>query len=207
MVERLHARLRPAPQDPSTRGAAELTPAPGSQAFRGRTWITRPRPGIDRMASAWLIRTHVDRRARFVFGESPRERDAVPFDMYEGEFSHSGEDCTFEVLARRFGVRGEPVAWLARVVHDVDLREERYREPEAAGVAALVEGLRARHRDDHELLEAGIELFAVLVRGRETPGSTPGRRAAVVRAVSSRGGKGQGARPASGGPGARGRRR
>jgi hypothetical protein len=127
--------------------------------------------------------------------------------MYEGEFSHSGEDCTFEVLARRFRVRGESVAWLARVVHDVDLREERYREPEAAGVAALVEGLRARHRDDHELLEAGIELFAVLARGREKAGSTPGGRTALARGVSSRGGKDQGARPGSGGPAASGRRR
>jgi hypothetical protein len=162
MLERLQGRLRPARPEARSRGEAGLA-QPAS--FRGRTWVTRPRPGIDRMASAWLIRTYVDPAARFAFADRPKGK-AVPFDMYEGEFSHREGACTFEVMARRFAVTAEPVSWLARVVHDVDLREERYAEPEAAGIALLVEGLRARHADDHELLEAGIALFAALARGR-----------------------------------------
>jgi hypothetical protein len=135
------------------------------------------------MASAWLIRTYVDARARFTFSERPTP-GAVPFDMYEGEFSHQGGACTFEVLARRFGVKHAAVRWLGRVVHDVDLRDERYGEPEAPGIALAVEGLRARHESDTELLEAGIALFAALERGRGAPrgkaaspqSSRPGRR-------------------------------
>jgi hypothetical protein len=184
MLSRLRSRLQPARTQPERPGAAEAE----SGAFRGRTWVTRPRPGIDRMASAWLIRSYVDKKARFAFAERPPGK-AVPFDMYEGEFSHTGEACTFEVLARRFAIEDEPVAWLGRVVHDVDLREDRYGEPETAGVALMVEGLRSRHADDHALLEAGIALFASLARGREarpaakaaSPRPRPGRAATPRR--------------------------
>jgi hypothetical protein len=118
------------------------------------------------MASAWLIRTFVDRKANFLFADHA-PAGAIPFDMYEGEFSHRAGACTFEVLARRFRLQGPAVEWMGRVVHDVDLRDERYREPEVAGVALMVDGLRERHPDDAKLLEAGIALFASLASGRE----------------------------------------
>ena len=176
MLERLKSKLRPAvPAAEDHTKAATRARGP----FRGRTWVTRPRPGIDRMATAWLIRSYVDPRARFTFSERPTP-GAVPFDMYEGEFSHQGGACTFEVLARRFGVKEAAVRWLGRVVHDVDLREERYAEPEAPGIALAVEGLRARHDSDAELLEAGIALFAAVARGRGAP------RAKAARARSAR---------------------
>ena len=170
MLERLRSKLRP---DAQAAGRPPAT-ARARGPFQARTWVTRPHPGIDRMASAWLIRAYVDRRARFSFSERAIP-GAVPFDMYEGEFSHQGGACTFEVLARRFGVKDEAVRWLGRVVHDVDLREERYAEPEAPGIALAVEGLRARHKSDSELLEAGIALFAALARGRGAPRAKAGR--------------------------------
>jgi hypothetical protein len=176
MLERLKSKLRPAMP---AAGGGERAAARARGPFRGRTWVTRPRPGIDRMASAWLIRSYVDPRARFTFSERPTA-GAIPFDMYEGEFSHQGGACTFEVLARRFGVKEAAVRWLGRVVHDVDLREERYAEPEAPGVALAVEGLRARHESDAELLEAGIALFAALAHGRAAP------RVKATKARSSR---------------------
>lgn len=158
MIERL--RSRPAPAAAGARPRAPLAP------FRGKTWVTRPRPGIDRMSSAWLIRTHIDPKARFAFRKELPTGSEVPFDMYAGEFSHKGGACTLEVLVRRFAIQDAAVDWLCRVVHDLDLRDDRYGEPEAAGVAALVEGLRARHSDDRRLLEQGISLMAALVAAR-----------------------------------------
>jgi hypothetical protein len=181
MLERLKSRLH----SPPARARTTATAKRGG-SFRGRTWVTRPRPGIDRMASAWLIRAHVDPRARFAFAERP-VADAIPFDMYQGEFSHQAGACTFEVLARRFEVSDPAVAWLGRVVHDVDLREERYAEPEAAGIALMVEGLRARHGDDDALLEAGIELFAALARGRQSSHPKPRRPKPGARRARPRG--------------------
>jgi hypothetical protein len=130
------------------------------------------------MSSAWLIRNHVDPKARFAFRKELPTGSEVPFDMYGGEFSHKGGSCTLEVLVRRFGIQDPAVDWLCRVVHDVDLRDDRYAEPEAAGVAALVEGLRARYADDRRLLEEGIGLIAALAAARSSrsPGAGAPRR-------------------------------
>jgi hypothetical protein len=132
--------------------------------YKGRVWVTRPRPGVDRFSSAWLIRRFIDRDARFVFATSPEKHpDAVPFDMYQsGGFKHEGEMCTFEVLQERFGIRDVAVRRIAEIVHDIDLKEERYKSPHAPTVAHLVEGLRASTPDDARLLEQGINMFEAL---------------------------------------------
>ncbi len=133
--------------------------------YRGRTWITRPRPGIDRSGSAWLIRRFIDPAARFTFGERPPAGSkSVPFDMYDVEFSHRGDRCTFEVLSQRFGIADPAVGHLGRLVHDLDLRESRYNLPEAGTVGRLIEGLRQAYQRDDELLEQGIVLFEALYR-------------------------------------------
>jgi hypothetical protein len=76
----------------------------------GRTWLTRPRPEIDRVGSAWLIRKFIDPKASFVFGTDPAKyRNAIPYDMFEVEFSHHGEDCTFETLLKRFGIADKAI--------------------------------------------------------------------------------------------------
>ncbi len=82
--------------------------------------MTRPRPGVDRFSSAWLIRRFIDRDARFVFAASPdRYPDAVPFDMYHaGGFKHEGDMCTFEVLQERFGIRDIAVRRIGEIVHE-----------------------------------------------------------------------------------------
>jgi hypothetical protein len=137
-----------------------------AQDYRGRTWVTRPRPGIDRFASAWLVRTFVDPGAKFAFAASSRalKRGQIPFDMPEVEFGHHGADCTFETLVRRFGIDRPGVVPLGRVVHDLDFKESRYGMPECAAVARLVDGLRERFDDDAELLEHGIVTIDALHR-------------------------------------------
>ena len=129
--------------------------------FHARRWVTRHRPGVDRMASAWLIRRFIDPNATFAFSDHPSGAD-VPFDMYTGEFSHHGELCTFEVLAARFLLKSSAIAKVSQIVHDLDMKDTKYDPPEAAAVGRMVEGLRALHADDAALLEQGIGMFDAL---------------------------------------------
>jgi hypothetical protein len=111
-----------------------------------------------------LIRRFVDPHAAFVFADSPaRYPGAVPFDMYQtGGFKHEGDQCTFEVLQRRFGIADRAVRSIAEIVHDLDLKDDRFKHPHRATVGALVEGLRASIGEDGKLLEQGIVLFEAL---------------------------------------------
>jgi hypothetical protein len=150
------------------RSVPPSAPNPLSPAgFHDRRWVTRYRPGVDRMASAWLIRRFIDSNATFVFAERPAGSD-VPFDMYTGEFSHRGELCTFEVLADRFQLKSLAIAKVGHIVHDLDMNDTKYDLPEAAAVARIVEGLRALHQDDATLLEHGIGMFDALAHAFES---------------------------------------
>jgi hypothetical protein len=159
-LAQLEKRLEPhQPQRPTTTAARKAD-------FQGRRWVTRRRPGVDRMSSAWLIRRYIDPHAVFAFVDTPAASD-VPFDMYAGGFAHRGGLCTFEVLCHDFGIAGDGVAKIGHIVHDLDLKENTYAEPEAAVVGRLVEGLRAAHADDGALLEQGIAMFDALARSFE----------------------------------------
>ena len=144
--------------------------------FQRRRWVTRRRPGVDRMASAWLIRTFIDPHATFAFVDkaiadrgagAPGGNEDVPFDMYEGGFGHRGGFCTFEVLCMEFGIASPAITHIARIVHDLDLKETTYAMPEAPVVGRMIEGLRAVHADDGALLEQGMAMFAALARSFE----------------------------------------
>ena len=144
-------------------GTETVQSAPPVTRYKNKVWVTRPRPGVDRMASAWLIRRSIDSKAAFTFRAKPRDTE-IPFDMYTGDFGHHGDLCTFETLAARFGVRDPVVAQIGQIVHDLDMKEARYNRPEAAAVGRLVEGLRRMHKNDAVLLEHGIEMFEALAR-------------------------------------------
>jgi hypothetical protein len=133
--------------------------------FVGKTWLTRPRPGIDRAGSAWLIRKFIDLEARFVFGMEPgKYPEALAFDMAGVEFSHQGEDCTFETLVKRFGIRDEAVLVMAEMVHDADLEDEKFNRCECIGINAVLSGWARSDMKDSELLAKGIECFEGLYR-------------------------------------------
>jgi hypothetical protein len=170
-----------APEVAAVSGAARprLDPA----AFQQRRWLTRPRPGIDRMASAWLIRRFIDPRAVFAFAEpeAPRRTGTVAFDTFEGDFTHEGERCTFEVLCARFALSDPRLDDIAQLVHDLDLKDGRFARAEAPLLGALVEGLRGRHASDAELLEQGIALFETLYQGRMSSTAPGGARAGRAR--------------------------
>jgi hypothetical protein len=141
--------------------------------FKKRTWVTRPRPGIDRMASAWLIKRFIAADARFSF-VSPRasmRNGQVPFDMPDVEFGHHGARCTFETLTQRFAITDPAVTSVSHVVHDLDLKETRYSMPEGAAIHRIVDGLRAAYADDHQLLQRGMEVIDALYRSFASEGS------------------------------------
>jgi hypothetical protein len=147
-------------------------------AYQGRLWVTRPRPGVDRMASAWLIRRFLDPRARFAFAADRRAvpEEGVPFDMYDVEFSHQGDGCTFETLCSVFGIRQPALSRIAAIVHDLDLKDGRFGAPECATVSAMIEGLQLAIHDDDALLAQGITLFDSLYRSFELSARAAGPR-------------------------------
>ena len=133
------------------------------QEYTGRLWVTRPRPGIDRSASAWLIRRFIDRKARFTFASEERvPQEAVPFDMFRGGFGHVGDDCTFETLTKAFRIRDKMVGVIAQMIHDADLLDEKFGRKEGFGVDAILDGWAKQGIADRQLLERGIQLIEAL---------------------------------------------
>jgi hypothetical protein len=146
--------------------------------YQDRLWITRPRPGVDRMASAWLIRRFIDPHARFGFApdrESVPE-NGMPFDMFGVEFSHQGDGCTFETLVRLFSVKEPAIGRIAAVVHDLDLKDGRFGAPECGTVGTVIEGLQLAFADDEALLAQGMTLFESLYRSFEQSARSTGPR-------------------------------
>jgi hypothetical protein len=134
----------------------------GLGELKGRTWVTRAGVHVDRIASAWLIRRFVDPEPRFRFvpakGHVP-EPGELRFDMFEAEFTHKGDRCTFEVLLARLGL-GEPaLREIAEIVHDIDLKDGKFARPEAEGIRTLVDGICAATGDDGERLARGGAVF------------------------------------------------
>ena len=131
---------------------------------------------MDRFASAWLIQRFIDPAAQFAFAATPDGvANAVPFDMYDAGFSHEGDRCTFEVLQTRFGVDDVIVRRIGEIVHDVDLKDDRFHSPQAPTIAMLVEGLRTAWADDAELLHHGVALFDALYHGLYPAKGSAGR--------------------------------
>jgi hypothetical protein len=131
--------------------------------FAGRAWLTRPHPKIDRVGSAWLIKTFIDPKARFVFAAEPKAfPDAVPYDMADVELTHQGDDCTFETLLKRFGLRDRALEKIAQMVHDADLHDAKFRAPAAEGLDRVFEGFARLGWPDKKILDSGLACFDAL---------------------------------------------
>jgi len=134
--------------------------------YQNRTWATRKKPFVDRMASAWLIKKFIDKNAVFKFIDE-KELDSLPkkniaFDIRDGEFTHKGDMCTFEVIVKSFGLRDKTLKRIAEMVHELDIKDEKYKSPEAKGVEEILTGLRKSFKNDTELLEKGMAVFEML---------------------------------------------
>ena len=128
--------------------------------YRNKIWLTRPRPEIDRVGSAWLIRKFIDPQAKFIFNSQvsahPR---AVSFDMLDAEFSHHREDCTFETLTQRFAIRDTAVRKIGEMIHDADLDDTRFQRVEAVGIDRVLKGWAKTGMSDNDLLRNGFAMF------------------------------------------------
>ena len=134
-----------------------------SDELSGKLWVTRSGVHIDRIACAWLIRRFIDAEARFKFTSSKdykaREGE-LRFDMFQGEFTHQGEKCSFEVLLDHLGLKDEALRAIAEIVHDVDLKDGKFGRKEAAGIALLINGVCASEKDDLVRIERGAVIFS-----------------------------------------------
>jgi len=141
----------------------EMRPRLQMEDYRGKTWITRPRPEIDRVGSAWLIHKLIDAGAEFVFANTPAEfPEAIPYDMFEVEFSHHGDCCTFETLIERFGIRDKAVLRIAQLIHDADVEDDKFHRVEGFGVEQIFKGWAKQGLGDQEILSKGFECFDAL---------------------------------------------
>jgi hypothetical protein len=157
-VRRLEEAIAMRTRRPET-ARREERPALDLTKLHGRRWVTRPRPHIDRIASAWLIKRFIDPEAQFLFappGEFPK--DAIPFDAPGVELSHQGEDCTFETVIKRARLRDRRLVRLAEIVHEVDLRDGKYPHEEARGIDVAIRALLAALPDDQQVLAQGMTL-------------------------------------------------
>ena len=158
LQKRVEELLVLADQSPTPAGEpAKINP----REYVGRVWVTRPRPGVDRSASAWLIRGFIDSKARFAFVPEERvPREAVPFDMFhERGFGHRGDACTFETLQRQFRIRDRRVKVISEVIHDADLADGKFGRKEGYGIDEVLKGWARQGIADQELLGRGMQLI------------------------------------------------
>jgi len=137
------------------------TPKTNPRDYKSRVWVTRPRPGVDRSASAWLIRRFIDSKARFAFApEEKVPQTSVPFDMFhERGFGHRGDDCTFETLQKEFRIRDRRVKVISEIIHDVDLADQKFGRKEGYGIDEVLKGWARQGVSDQELLDRGMQLI------------------------------------------------
>jgi hypothetical protein len=131
--------------------------------YQAKTWLTRPRPEIDRVGSAWLISKFIDRKPKFIFApNADAVPGAIPFDMLDAEFSHHGNNCTFETLTKRFAISDKAVAKIGEMIHDADLDDARFQRVEAVGIDRVLKGWAKEGLPDQEILRRGFECFDAL---------------------------------------------
>ena len=155
-------RLRHLKQSLSQESPAIKTrPAAALAAYRDRRWVTRPRPHVDRLACAWLIRQFINPTAVIRYSTQP-DPDEVRFDMRGAEFGHEGNRCTFETMLLRFGLSDPALQAIAEIVHEIDLRDGRYARPEVAGLDVILKGWLLEKLSDQELESHGVSLFQAM---------------------------------------------
>jgi len=147
---------------PSISHTASPRPAARLVSGAGHVWVTRRDVHVDRIGSAWLIRRFIDPQATFKFVQAKGYRPQpgeLRFDMFEAEFTHEGDRCTYEVLLRRSGLKDTALVAIGEIVHDIDLKDGKFARDEAGGIARLIEGFAASGMADPQRVERGGGLF------------------------------------------------
>ena len=134
----------------------------GLDVLKGKVWVTRKNVFVDRIACGWLIRRFVDEAAIFKYVDSDTYAagsDEIRFDMFEAEYTHEGDRCTFEVMTKRLNLQDSGLVALAEVIHDIDLKDSKYNRSETEGLNALLTGLAASEPDDEKRMTKGAQLM------------------------------------------------
>lgn len=148
--------------------AAKPAEKPDLASLKARIWVTRRGVKVDRIATAWLIRRFIDPAAQLRFVDQDRYTHSpgeIRFDMFEGEFTHEGDLCTFESLLAHVKLQDAPLAAIAEMVHDIDLKDEKYQRAETSGIAAMISGITALEADDQRRIEEGSRIFEAAYAG------------------------------------------
>jgi len=142
--------------------ALQSAAKPELNSLEGRIWVTRRGVKVDRISTAWFIHRFIDKGAtlRFVDPDQYTRADGeIRFDMFEGEFTHEGDLCTFEALLRHTKMKDAALDAIAEIVHDIDLKDEKYQRVETKGIATMISGLIALHSSDEQRIEEGARLL------------------------------------------------
>lgn len=133
-------------------------------SFQNKKWQTRVKPFVDRMASAWLIKKFIDKNAEFIFSNSIdiSNKDVITYDMNEATFTHIADLCTFEVMLKSFNINDERLNYIAKIVHILDLNDDKYIISEAQGIKLILSAIREQSNDDLEILLRSNEIFDYL---------------------------------------------
>jgi hypothetical protein len=160
LLGELDARIN---EDESVKGKVKTNSKPSALGtLRNRTWVTREGVHVDRIASAWLIRRFIDPEARFKFVSGKnyrRDEGELRFDMFQAEFTHEGDKCTFEVLLDRGALNDPALRAIAEIIHDIDLKDGKFNREEAAGIRTLIDGIGMATKDDSDRIARGSEVF------------------------------------------------
>jgi hypothetical protein len=135
----------------------EVVPRP-----RRAVWVTRTGVHVDRIASAWLIRRFIDPQARLKFvvvKDYEHTAGELRFDMFDAEFTHIGDRCTFEVLVERMDLRDAALRAIGEIIHDLDLRDDKFGREENAGVRSSIDGICTVARDDEQRIAAAAPML------------------------------------------------
>ena len=139
--------------------------------YQRRTWVTRKRPFVDRMASAWLIKKFIDKDAEFRFIDEKDikglDERSASFDVQGGEFTHIGDNCTLEVIIKTFGLKDRAARKIAETVHELDIKDDKFRRPEAKGIEGILSGIRKTAKSDSDALEKGMAVFEMLYASKQ----------------------------------------
>lgn len=130
-------------------------------------WITRERPKIDRIACPWLIKKFIDKDAEFIYVpkeqvfDKAKEMNAIPYDIPGAEYSHCGDECTFDFIIKKHQISDPALQQLAVIVRGADTHRF-YLAPQSAGLWAISAGLSNNFPNDHEILEQGMKIYDTL---------------------------------------------
>jgi hypothetical protein len=156
--EELERLFRTAESLESNSGEPERKGRLRVQEYQGKTWITRPRPEIDRVGAAWLIHKFIDPEAKFIFDRTrAKHLGALSYLTIESEFSRNSDCCTFETLIELFGIRERAVLRLAEIIHDADLEDDKFHRVEGFGIDQILKGWAKQGLSDEEILLRGFQ--------------------------------------------------